>query len=238
MSGPHGDAAGATETADRAARAPRTEAELLSRARAVAGHTVGDLGARLGVPIPEDQRRAKGLLGHLVERALGATAGSRGVPDFEALGIELKTLPLRRDGRPMESTFVCCLPLRSVAEVDWERSPVRAKLARVLWVPVEAERYVPLASRRIGTPVLWSPTGTEGDILAADWEELAGRVGAGDVEAITAHLGQALQVRPKGRHGRERRRAPDAGSAWLWTMPRGFYLRTWFTEAIVRRALA
>ncbi|MFW6087453.1 MAG: DNA mismatch repair endonuclease MutH [Myxococcota bacterium] len=224
--------------ADVRGEAPASEDELLARARTLAGLTVGDLGRRWEIDIPSDQRRAKGLVGQLVERALGASAGVRGAPDFEALGVELKTIPLRHDGRPRESTFVCYLPLRSVVDVDWERSPVRAKLARVLWVPIEADRAVPLAARRIGTPILWSPTAQQSAVLADDWEELAGRVGTGDVETLTAHFGRALQVRPKGRHGRERRRAPESDGAWVAAMPRGFYLRTWFTDGIVRQALA
>lgn len=216
---------------------PASEAELCGRARGLAGRTVGDLARAQGVDVPADQRRAKGLVGQLLERALGATAGSRGVPDFEGLGIELKTVPVRRDGRPRESTFVCYLRLDSIAELEWARSPVRAKLRRVLWVPVEAERTVPLAQRRIGCAIPWSPDREQADVLEADWEELVGRVGAGDVETLTAHVGRALQVRPKGRNGRERRKAAEADGGWVWTAPRGFYLRTWFTEGIVRSAL-
>jgi DNA mismatch repair protein MutH len=202
---------------------PQTEDELWARARALGGRTLGDVAVTLGVELPADLRRAKGLVGQLIERGLGAQGGSGAGPDLPALGVEIKTLPTNREGQPRESTFVCHLPLRTIADVDWEQSHVRAKLQRVLFVPVEHDRALPLASRRVGTPVLWSPSVEEAMLLQSDWEELAGRLGAHGPEAVTAHMGRALQVRPKGRTASEGRRA--------------FYLRTWFTRSILERAL-
>lgn len=191
----------------------------------------------MGAVVPADQRRAKGFVGNLLERVLGATAGTSAAPDFEALGIELKTIPVRRDGRPRESTFVCCAPLAAIEELEWEGSPVRAKLRRVLFLPVEAEREIPLGRRRLGAPILWSPTPAQDGELQADWDELAGLLGSGQVERVTGHLGRCLQVRPKAASSRERRRAPEADGAWVATVPRGFYLRASFTAQVLADGL-
>jgi len=206
---------------------------LLERARAYAGLTLGALAARSDLPVPEDLRRAKGWVGGLFERCLGATARSRAVPDFEALGIELKTLPVRLDGQPLETTFVCTIPLLDMARLEWEQSGVFQKLRRVLWVPVEGTRSTPVASRRIGTPLLWSPSPEEEQALRFDWEELAGIIGRGDVENITGHLGRHLQVRPKAASSRSRRRGVDGDGASFAALPRGFYLRATFTAALL-----
>jgi DNA mismatch repair protein MutH len=218
--------------------APASESELLARARALAGRTVGELAAAQGLEAPASQRRAKGFVGQLVERALGATASTRAVADFESLGVELKTLPVRRDGRPAESTFVCTIPLARLPDLDWADSPLRKKLARVLFLPVESEPSVPLAGRRLGTPFLWSPSAEEEAILRDDWAELAGLIAGGHVESLTAHAGRALQVRPKAAHGRVRTRAPEADGGFVATVPRGFYLRASFTAALLRTHLA
>src|SRR6185295_12263284 len=93
-----------------------------------------------------------------VERALGATAGSRALPDFPELGIELKTLPVDASGAPLESTFVCTIPLTEIGDVEWADSRVRRKLVRVLWVPVEGERALPVGVRRIAQPLLYALT--------------------------------------------------------------------------------
>lgn len=215
---------------------PRTEAELLARAERLAGETLGGIASALGVEVPASLHRHKGWVGNLLERALGASAGSRAQPDFEALGVELKTLPVDTRGRPLESTFVCTIPLSQIGEVEWEASRVRRKLSRVLWIPVEGMRSVPLAARRIGSPWLWSPTAEELEALRFDWEELAGLIGRGGAERITGHLGRFLQVRPKARDSRARRAGLDADGARTPMLPRGFYLRATFTEALVRRA--
>ena len=218
--------------------APRDEAELLARARALSGMSLGELAARHGRVAPEDLRRAKGFVGELVERALGAVQGPRPGPDFAELGVELKTLPVDARGRPVESTFVCTLPLRRVGDLEWLDSPVRKKLRRVLFVPVEGERERRVPERRIGAPLLWSPSDEEEADLKFDWDELSGRVGRGDVETITAHLGRYLQVRPKAKDSRALGRAFDADGAGFATLPRGFYLRALFTARIVREHYA
>jgi DNA mismatch repair protein MutH len=103
----------------------------------------------------------------------------------------------------------------------------------VLFVPVEGDRTIPLSSRRIGTPLLWSPSSEEEAALRFDWEELAGLIGRGDVESITGHLGRNLQVRPKAANARSRRRGLDADGSSFAALPRGFYLRSSFTAKLL-----
>ncbi|HEY2404911.1 MAG TPA: DNA mismatch repair endonuclease MutH [Polyangiaceae bacterium] len=216
------------------ADAPKTVEELLARARALAGRSVGELARERGLSAPPDLRRAKGFVGELLERALGATAASRAQPDFETLGVELKTLPVDPSGKPLESTFVCTIPLTEIGEVEWARSRVRRKLERVLWVPVEGMRDKPVPERRLGEPLLWSLDTASEAALRFDWEELAGLIGRGDVEAITGHIGRYLQIRPKARNGQARRRGIDVDGAPFAALPRGFYLRPSFTREILR----
>lgn len=217
---------------------PQDEAELLARVAALAGLRLRELAARFNAPVPPDLRRAKGFVGGLVERALGATAGSRALPDFPELGIELKTLPVDRSGAPVESTFVCTIPLTEIGQVEWADSRVRRKLAKVLWVPVEGERQIAVGERRIGQALLYRLTEEDEGVLRADWEELAGYIGRGHVEALTGHLGQFLQIRPKAAHSRARRVGLDADGAPFAALPKGFYLRPSFTRALLQRHFA
>lgn len=217
---------------------PASVEELLARARAFAGQTLGELAASRGVGVPVDLRRAKGWVGGLFEAVLGATARSRAAPDFEELGVELKTLPVTLQGLPLETTFVCTIPLANMASEEWAESRVFRKLRRVLWLPVEGNRATPVSDRRIGTALLWSPSPEEELDLRFDWEELAGMIGAGRVEDITGHLGRYLQVRPKARDSHARRRGSGDGGVMISTLPRGFYLRTTFTARILSRAFA
>lgn len=224
-------------TAMQRARPPEDREALFARARRIAGLTIGELSAALGASVPALATQRKGFVGQLVEAALGASAGSRAEPDFPRLGIELKTIPVSPSGRPKESTFVCSIALGELATTDFEDSVVWKKLASVLFVPVE-HGDGPLEGRRLGTPLFWAPSAEERAVLEADWDLLAGRIAEGELDTITAHLGEALQVRPKAAHGRSRRLGPAAEGGLDWTLPRGFYLRARFTEVVLRRALS
>jgi DNA mismatch repair protein MutH len=216
-----------------AERDPDTRAELLARARLLSGQTLGAVAERLGLPVPADLRRHKGFAGQLVERALGASSASRAGPDFPELGVELKTLPVNDAGQPLESTFVCTLPLARVGDLEWDASPVQRKLASVLWVPIQGQRELAPGTRLIGEPLLWSPTPEQEADLRFDWEELSGLIGRGRIDEIRGHLGRCLQVRPKAAHGRVRRGAYRPGEGRIDELPRGFYLRATFTARIV-----
>jgi DNA mismatch repair protein MutH len=217
---------------------PRSREELLERASRLAGLTLGEIAAGLGVALPDDLRRYKGAGGQLLEQALGSRAASRAGPDFPELGIEVKTLPVDAHGKILESTFVCTIALNQVGDVEWERSPVKKKLDCVLWLPVEGVRSIALGSRRVGQALLWSPSAEQEADLRFDWEELSGLIGRGRVEEITGHLGRFLQVRPKAANGSVRRRTFRDGGGQVEELPRGFYLRTSFTARIVREHYA
>jgi DNA mismatch repair protein MutH len=214
---------------------PATEQELLRSARRLGGHTLGALAEQLGVEVPEDQRRAKGWVGQLLERALWATAASRAVPDFEALGVEMKTIPIDDKGLPMESTFVATLDVSDHRALKWVSSSIRKKLARVLWIPVEADRETPMTARRVGSAVLWSPSPEEEAHLRADFEEIADLVAEGFGETITGERGKWLQLRPKGADSKSLRWTYDTDGAPVRTAPRAFYLRPSFTAALIAK---
>ena len=215
---------------------PANEDVLLARAHDLSGRTLGEVAYGLGVSLPPDLRGHKGVVGELIERALGAQGDSRPVPDFEHLGIELKTVPLGPDERPRESTHVCTLALHDLLGQRWETSTVRRKLARVLWIPIATGSAVPLAERRVGRPCLWSPCAADEAVLAADWEEHMELVATGRHTEIDGRRGTYLQVRPKAANRDARVAALDDVGAPAQTLPRGFYLRTVFTARILREA--
>lgn len=217
---------------------PLTEQELLERAWQMAGLTYQELADEAGMAVPPDLKRDKGWVGQLLEWHLGADAGSKPQQDFVELGIELKSIPISYTGKPLETTFVCVAPLTGVHGLTWEQSHVRQKLSRVLWIPVEGEREIPLAERKVGSPLLWTPSAEEEAELKADWEELMELIVLGQVEQITARHGEALQLRPKAANSRALTEAYSATGKPFKTLPRGFYLRTQFTAKILERYFA
>ncbi len=214
---------------------PHDEAELLSRVRSLEGLSIDEIAWRCRVDVGGAAVSTKGKVGELIERVLGATGGSSATWDFPALRVELKTIPVDVRGTPRESTFVCAVSLLDADRAEWETSWVKAKLARVLWVPIEVRAD---GSRRIGAALLWSPSAEQQGVLGSDFEEILGRVGAGEIEGVSAKVGRWLQLRPKAAHGGVRTRAPGGYGETVATVPRGFYLRARFTGAILRDATA
>lgn len=214
---------------------PEDEASLLARAQDLAGLTLETLAARAGMPMPADLKRDKGWVGMLLEWHLGASAGSKAEQDFAHLGIELKTIPIDAQGKPLETTFVCVAPLTGNSGVTWLTSHVRHKLARVLWIPVEGGREIPLRERRVGAPLLWSPDAEEDEMLRQDWEELMDMIVLGRVEQITARHGAWLQIRHKAANSKALTEGIGDQGQPIMTLPRGFYLKKSFTGPLLAR---
>lgn len=214
---------------------PDSESALLNQAQSIAGYTLGELAALAEITIPSNLKRDKGWVGGLLELWLGANAGSKPEQDFAALGIELKTIPVDVLGRPLETTFVCVAPLTGNSGVTWETSHVKHKLKRVLWIPVEGERQIPLAERHVGSPLLWSPNSEEEEQLRQDFEELMDLIVLGHVGRITARHGEVLQLRPKAANSRALTEAIGIDGAPILTLPRGFYLKKNFTASLLAR---
>ena len=212
---------------------PQTLEQLLSQAQSIAGLTFGELADELHIPVPPDLKRDKGWVGMLLERALGATAGSKAEQDFSHLGVELKTLPINAEGYPLETTFVSLAPLVQNSGVKWENSHVRHKLSCVLWVPIEGSRHIPLRERHIGAPILWKPTAEQERQLKQDWEELMDLIVLGKLDQITARIGEVMQLRPKGANSRSITKGIGRNGEVIETLPLGFYLRKAFTAGIL-----
>lgn len=220
---------------------PANEQELLERTHDLAGLTLAEVANNAGIEIPADLKRNKGWIGLLLEHVLGATASSRPEPDFPTLGIELKTLPINSQGKPLETTFVCVAPLTGLVGVNWKNCWLKQKLSKVLWVPILCDtpnqKKIPLAERRIGSAFIWSPNKEEEQLLALDWQELTDMIVLGEVEKINGKHGQVLQLRPKAANAQAKTQAFDRNGKPFMTLPRGFYLKTHFTQALLNKNL-
>ncbi len=199
----------------------------------MAGLTLGQIAASHDSTVPVDLRRDKGWVGQLIEYELGALAGSRPEQDFLHLGVELKTIPIDDKGKPLETTYVTVAPLVNIQGLTWEKSIVFHKLQTVLWIPVQGNRDIPVAQRRIGTPILWSPSPDELSLLKQDWEEIMEFIAMGQVQQVTARLGEVLQLRPKGANSRSVTQSIAKDGSKTLTNPRGFYLKIHFTQSIL-----
>ncbi|UCX05569.1 DNA mismatch repair endonuclease MutH [Shewanella glacialimarina] len=215
---------------------PQSLTELMQRAHDMAGVSLADIAFENGITVPQDLKRDKGWVGQLIEMELGAMAGSKPEPDFIHLGVELKTIPIDHKGKPLETTYVTVAPLTDMHGLTWEQSVVFHKLQSVLWVPIEGERHIPVGQRRVGTPLLWSPSAIEMALLKQDWEEIMEKIALGKVDKITARHGEVLQLRPKAANSQTLTESIGPDGAIQLSNPRGFYLKIPFTQQILKNA--
>ena len=217
---------------------PKSVDELMQRAQDMAGLTLGQLAQLHHIQVPNDLKRDKGWVGQLIEHELGALAGSKPEQDFLHLGVELKTIPIDNNWKPIETTYVTVAPLINIQGLTWEQSLVYHKLQRVLWIPVEGMRDKPIKDRQIGMPILWTPSEQEFAMIRQDWEEIMELIALGKVEQITARHGEVLQLRPKGANSHSLTQSIAVDGGLKQTNPRGFYLKIPFTQQILNNYLA
>lgn len=207
--------------------------ELLLRCQQITNKSIGDLSNELNVCMPEDLLRAKGWIGQLIESYLGAESGSKALPDFPNLGIELKTIPINGQSQPLESTYVCTVQSNDTM-LTWHNSWVYQKLKHVLWVPCLASRNIPIHKRIIKAPFLWKMDSKTENILRTDWEELMDMIQLGYAKELTAKFGTYLHIRPKAASSKILIDYLAFDGTVTKIVPKGFYLRTNFTKELLQ----
>jgi DNA mismatch repair protein MutH len=215
-------------------KTPQTCDELLLLSENIAGLNLAELADIANVKMAKNLLTNKGWVGQLIEWHLGATAGSKPEQDFKHLGIELKTIPVDQNGKVLETTFVCSAPLMNTTQLTWENSNIRNKLSKVLWVPVQGERNIPLAERIVGSGFLWQADQQQEQRLKNDWNELMEKIALGKIESISAKDGQVVQLRPKAANGSCLTDAYGENGEIIKVRPRGFYLKKNFTQQLIK----
>ncbi len=211
---------------------PQSLDELEQRANALATRSILSIANDLNVTIPSNLLHAKGWVGQLIENFLGASASNLALPDFPNLGVELKTIPVSTDGKPLESTYVCTAPTRQTA-IYWRDSWVYNKLRHVLWVPVISNPELSIQDRIISKPILWQMDPETEHALRIDWEELTEMLQLGYGKNLSAKFGTYLHLRPKAANSKVLIDYLDAQGHNTKIVPKGFYLRPSFTKQIL-----
>lgn len=211
---------------------PSNLQELKYRLDKLKGVYLKDICQALDIKMPENSVKAKGFSGQIIEYILGADAKTLPLPDFTNLNIELKTLPVDENLKPLESTFICHANLKPTSYVAFENSTLYHKLKCILFVLIKAPRDVDFSLRQIIGYYFFMPNKDELSIIKEDYEELMDMVMQGNAHKINARFGTIIQMRPKAASGRDITQIIDSNGHIAYTRPRGFYMRRSFTHAM------
>lgn len=198
--------------------------EVLERALRLSGCRVGNLQQKH--PLQEKQVNLltnKGGLGQVIEQTIYPSNLNLPGPDIPSLGLEIKSLPVSAQGRPLSSLFVCVAP--RCEPPDFEASLPASKLRHVLFVPYHQAPGVLLKDAQIGSAFLWRPTNLLWQALRSDWEELSLALRLGEQRELSAHYGTLLQIRPKARNNQDCRAFLSSDGYNVEAKRCGYYLR-------------
>jgi DNA mismatch repair protein MutH len=163
----------------RAAGFEQGERRILERLRRFNGVSVAAIAEDARVPIGT----SKNLAASIVKHALGFRNVHSHIREFDQMGIDVKTLNLRRaDGFPFEAVSFPVVDLKDLPYQDWEGteesdgtifregSDLATQLHRILFVPTySTQRKGPQRERRLGTPFFWSPSHEELEGITREW---------------------------------------------------------------------
>lgn len=212
---------------------PKDLQELQQRCLQMAGQSIAQLASKADITIPTDLLHAKGWVGQLIEFYLGASSSSKAQPDFANLDLELKTIPVNKQHKPLESTYVCTVQTNN-GVLSWRDSWVYHKLKHVLWVPIISDPNLAITDRIICEPLFWQMDPVVEEILRTDWEELMDMLELGYAKNLSAKYGTYLHIRPKAANSSVLIDYLDADGNAEKIVPKGFYLRSSFTERLLK----
>jgi len=183
------------------ARIVRTPVERVAdRAQALVGRRLDQLGTGIPLVAPPSAQN-KGLVGRVIEAYFGIRPNSRSEADFAALGIELKTVPIRiSDGeaRAKERVSIGMIDFEALKHERWETAHVRSKLDHILFVFVRWEELRPVGYFEVLRAGLWRPDLATLAVMKDDWERVRDLAASGRADQVSESLSAVLGAATKG----------------------------------------
>jgi DNA mismatch repair protein MutH len=180
----------------------RFEELVLERLNRFSGMTVADIRRAVA---PELSFKAKSRFATLTRRMLGVR--SRRIAEFEAAGIEVRTVRVEGSGRVKESASFPAFKMKELVTQSWRTSDLRALLSRrLLFVFLVGPKEAP----RFSHAAFWSLTEEELAEARRVWVETVCRIRRGRVRDLPkTAFSPLIHVRPHGRNKKDVDVAPD-----------------------------
>lgn len=211
----------------------KNENFLLKNAIKISGYSLKELIKKSNFFISNNLKKDKGWIGKFLEKFLGSTSNNKREKDFPTIGIELKTVPINRQGKTLQDSFICMVHPIKGNNVTWEKSYIKYKLQKILWIPVQSDNNIPIMKRKICCPFLWSPNILENKILKNDWEEIMEKIFLGKIKNITLQKTMILKILSKGVNKISKTCAINEYGKKIKITPLAFYFKKKFTTELI-----
>lgn len=191
----------------KASRSKDPIGDLLQGAQKLVGMTVHQVASRHDL----EPGLGKDRVASVIRRALGLRP--RRLPShLEALGLELKTVPLGPGAEPHEAMSFPAFDPRELAGEEWEDSDLCARLQNLLLVPVYREvKRSDLLEQRLCKPFRWTPDRDQLRGIRGEWERYRDLMASGKAKRLPPESGtNFIHVRPHGRNAADVVEAPGA----------------------------
>jgi DNA mismatch repair protein MutH len=197
------------------------EDETLAMLRPHAGKSLDALGGQVGAGKAAGARAVRKLLGQ-------PASGKKG--EFERFGVEVKTVPVKPNGRLAEAMSFPSFVHEELAFETWEDSDLLGRLNRILIVPVHRARGASLAGTTLGRAFFWSPPEEDLVGIQREWETYRDLIADGEANRLPkASDTRYIHVRPKARDSRDRDMAPGG----FEVIRKSFWLNQRYLESVI-----
>lgn len=199
---------------------------LLARLEALVGRTIQDVADAHRLEPGASKSRVSGVL----RRAIGLKA--KLIPaHLEALGLEIKTIPLGPNAQPYEAMSFPSFDPRELVGEEWEDSDLLAGISNMLLVPIYREqRDIDLMQQRVCRPFRWSPDREQMSGIRAEWERYRETFSAGSGQRMpTESETRFIHVRPHAMDAKDHIEQPDGNTM----VKQSFWLNRDFVRELV-----
>lgn len=184
---------------------------ILAYAKKLEGHTLREECEGLG-EIAEHRRR-KGSFGNAVEEYyFHYEINSDPNPDFDEVGAELKTTPLKqlKNGKlsAKERLVISMIDYMSVVDETWETSSLQKKLDKILLIAYQYDKDLNPVDYLVRLVELWNVPPEDIPTFKRDWDTVVHKIKSGRAHELSGSDTLYLEAATKAANSKVRREQP------------------------------
>ena len=215
---------------------PYDAESILRYAKRLEGRTLREV---TGVEELADPRRRRGSFGNAVEEHyFRYDINSDSHPDFDKVGLELKTTPVKRNARgelvAKERLVLTMIDYMNVVDEDFEHSHLLEKASDILLITYLYEPDVSPLDYVIEAVVRWGIPDEDLPQIRHDWETVVAKVRSGHAEDISGSDTLYLEACTKAANSSVRREQPFSD---VPAKPRAWALKSSYMTTVQRRLI-